>query len=167
MIVGVLNDGSLSYLEERDGEGQYFGTCFREYRKSGLPYWIKVTYAKGVLTVESAHHGKYFESCFSKELSLPSGYYFGITAQTSDVMPDEHDVYLFETYEVNPPQRKIREIPKEEIESLETDEWMKDFEEMRKHYDELKDKKQQEELGSAEPVSAHHATVGRTDAQLM
>ena len=149
--MGVLNDGSLKYLEERDGEGQYFGTCFREFRKSGTPYWIKVTYAGETLSVESAHHGKFFEKCFSRRLSLPTGYYFGVTAQSSNHLPDEHDVYLFETYVVNPPAKPVREIPTEEIASLEKTDWVKDFEALKKHYDDLKERKQEEELGSTDP----------------
>jgi hypothetical protein len=63
--------------------------------------------------VEHAHHGSYFELCFVKEnLDLPLGYYFGVTAQTPSEYADQHEIYLIDVYEINPPLKDVRKASK-------------------------------------------------------
>ena len=108
MIYGIVNDGSKQYFKERDGDGQFFGACFRDFRNSPMPYWIQVTYVDKKLTVETAHHGHFYEKCFEKDnVDLPKGYYFGVSASTGSENPDQHDLYMLEVYHLRPP-KKVR-----------------------------------------------------------
>lgn len=69
-----------------------------------MPYWIKLTYAGKTLSLETAHHGNFYEKCFDKEnVELPTGYYFGVSAATASESPDQQEVMMLETYQINPP----------------------------------------------------------------
>ncbi|KAJ3070756.1 hypothetical protein HDU98_006214 [Podochytrium sp. JEL0797] len=54
--------------------------------------------------------GKAFSECFSKEnVDLPIGYHFGVSAATSQFKHENHDLFSFEVYEVNPAIKKGKE----------------------------------------------------------
>jgi len=57
---------------------------------------IKVTYNLGVLTVETDldGDGQNWAQCLSVNAQLPTGYYFGFSAETGQ-LADNHDLYGF------------------------------------------------------------------------
>lgn len=94
-IMGVLNDGSMSYSAKTDGEGQYFGGCLRNVKNLNQPLYLRVTYMHGNLKVEldDSKDGQEFVNCFEKNLGskLPPGYHFGISGATN-ALPDSLEV---------------------------------------------------------------------------
>jgi hypothetical protein len=143
LIYGIMNNGQKSYNPIVDGEGLYFGACFKDFRGSPKPYWIKVTYLDRTLKVETAHHGDYYELCFEgRDIDLPPGYYFGLTASTTRDFPDQHDIYMFETYELRPNPKDHAVRPNEErAKSFHlSDEDEKKFNQYAHHYDDLHEK---------------------------
>eukprot|EP00732_Lithocolla_globosa_P002637 Lithocolla_globosa_v1_NODE_1796_length_2332_cov_39.836627.p1 type:complete len:483 gc:universal NODE_1796_length_2332_cov_39.836627:596-2044(+) len=104
-ILGVLNDGSMPYAIDTDGIEQAFGGCVKNFRNTAFPTQAKITFLDGTLTVavDTTSRGKNYRTCFTqKGLDLPKGYYFGITAATGG-LADDHDIFSFETWELNPP----------------------------------------------------------------
>lgn len=88
-IRGFLNDASQNFRTHSNLESLAFGHCDYKYRNLGRPSKLKVTSQNG-LTVSI--DGK---ECFSSsKISLPSGYYFGITAATGE-QPDSFEVNKF------------------------------------------------------------------------
>ncbi|KAJ3089783.1 hypothetical protein HK102_005510 [Quaeritorhiza haematococci] len=117
-IYGVLNDGSKTLKDQRNYIHHAFGGCFRDYRNTPGPVWIRVVYAKQQLKVEVdlRQNGKAFTECFSVDsVNLPTGYYFGVSASTEQHLADDHDLYSFEAYEVNPkPRTDLPDRPHEQ-----------------------------------------------------
>lgn len=63
--------------------------------------------------MDTRQGGYGYTECFKAEgVDLPSGYYFGMSAATSN-LADDHDVLSFETYQVHPPAR-VTDVKKEE-----------------------------------------------------
>lgn len=95
-IMGILNDGSLKYDAQHDGEGQYFGGCLRNIRNlsNNIPLYLRITYMQGMFKVEldDANEGQRYVNCFEKAgLKLPAGYYFGLSGATNQ-FPDTIEV---------------------------------------------------------------------------
>ena len=85
-VRGFLNDGTQNFRSHSSLESLAFGHCDYSYRNLGRP---------SKLTIES-HNGLKVSiddrECFSSDkISLPSGYYFGLTAATSD-QPDSFEI---------------------------------------------------------------------------
>lgn len=88
-VRGFLNDGSQNYASKGNQESLAFGHCDYSYRNLGRPSKLKVTSHDG-LTVSIDG-----QPCFSSpQISLPAGYYFGITARTPE-NPDSFEVNKF------------------------------------------------------------------------
>lgn len=88
-IRGFLNDGQQSFKGHSNIESLAFGHCQYSYRNLGRPSKLTVSNDNG-LTVSIDDR-----ECFSTDkVSLPSGYYFGITAATPDI-PDSFEVLKF------------------------------------------------------------------------
>ncbi|KAK4556003.1 hypothetical protein LTR86_006699 [Recurvomyces mirabilis] len=86
---GFLNDGSQNYKAHNTLESLAFGHCDFSYRNLGRLSKIRITNHNGLgVSVDD-------KECFrSDRISLPEGYYFGITAATSE-NPDSFEVNKF------------------------------------------------------------------------
>ena len=96
------------------------GSCFRDYRNTPAPVFVKIKYANDELSVDMdlRQGGQSYTNCFvAKGLDLPTGYRFGLTAASSKRGPDDHDILTFETYELDPvkQEHKLRPHEQEDI----------------------------------------------------
>ncbi|KAI8995865.1 legume-like lectin, partial [Gaertneriomyces semiglobifer] len=108
-IYGVYNDGKEHYANRDDYVQTALSGCFRDYRNTPTPVFARITYANETLKVEIdlRQQGSGFTECFkATPIKLPTGYYFGISAATEAHLADDHDIYLFELTQLNPPPRK-------------------------------------------------------------
>lgn len=88
-IRGFLNDGSQNFRGHSSLESLAFGHCDYSYRNLGRPSKLKITNQNG-LTVSIDDR-----TCFSSDkISLPAGYYFGLTASTGE-NPDSFEILSF------------------------------------------------------------------------
>ncbi|KAJ3390196.1 Dynamin-like GTPase that mediates homotypic ER fusion [Lobulomyces angularis] len=108
IIYGVLNDGRKEIEHAKDIPTFSLGTCFRDYRNTAGHVWVRVIYHNSILKVEvdARQEGYSYTSCFeSKNILLPTGYYFGMSAST-DHLADDHDILSFDAYEYEPEEKK-------------------------------------------------------------
>ena len=90
MLRGFLNDGTTNYRDHHMVDTLAFGHCDFPYRNLGRSSKIQVTSDSWGLQVMVDG-----QPCFSSQrVSLPAGYYFGMTAATSDD-PDSFEVNSF------------------------------------------------------------------------
>ncbi|KAJ3106154.1 Protein ERGIC-53 [Phlyctochytrium planicorne] len=104
-----LNDGSVEMRTSKDYMSNSLGGCFRDFRNAPKPVWGRITYANRTLRVDLdlTQDGYGFTECFTfSGIDLPTGYYFGVTASTGDYIADDHDLYSFEAFEVDPKPKK-------------------------------------------------------------
>ncbi|KAK9729660.1 hypothetical protein K7432_000068 [Basidiobolus ranarum] len=107
-ISAVLNDGELKISQVPEKNSKMFAGCPRDYRNAKGPVYAKLSYYDNTLnlSIDTSEKGKAYTKCFeAPNIALPTGYYFGFSASTSE-LADDHDIISFETYEVNPPGRK-------------------------------------------------------------
>ena len=90
MIRGFLNDGTTDYVSQPDVDRLAFGQCNYYYRNLGRPSQIKLRQTANNFKVEvDGHH------CFETDkVTLPPGYYFGLTAATPET-PDSFEIFKF------------------------------------------------------------------------
>ncbi|KAI9296655.1 concanavalin A-like lectin/glucanase [Neoconidiobolus thromboides FSU 785] len=103
-FLGILNDGTKKIGDTKNIMTQMFGGCYRDFRNTLHPVYVRVSYVDRVLkvAVDSVQKGKSFTNCFEKhDLDLPTGYYFGFSASSAHPA-DDHDLFEFSVYEVNP-----------------------------------------------------------------
>jgi mannose-binding lectin 1 len=88
-IRGFLNDGGVDFRSTMNLESLAFGHCDYNYRNLGRPSKLRVSHQGGLtVTVDD-------KTCFSSDkISLPAGYYFGITATTGED-PDSFELQKF------------------------------------------------------------------------
>lgn len=88
-IRGFLNDGGVNFRSSGSLESLAFGHCDYSYRNKGIPSKLKISNQGGLhVTVDD-------KTCFSSDkISLPAGYYFGITASTGE-NPDSFEINKF------------------------------------------------------------------------
>ncbi|KAK4548866.1 hypothetical protein LTR36_008639 [Oleoguttula mirabilis] len=88
-VRGFLNDGTQNFKGHSSLESLAFGQCDYAYRNLGRPSKLRISNQNG-LTVSVDDR-----ECFrTNRVSLPSGYYFGITAATAD-NPDSFEINKF------------------------------------------------------------------------
>ncbi|KAL1934117.1 hypothetical protein VTP01DRAFT_6299 [Rhizomucor pusillus] len=106
--LAILNDGSLAFASRTDPTGYIIGSCTINYRNTGNNLvHLLVKYTANTLTIllDTSGDGKDYRTCIQKAgISLPKGYYFGISAATHNPA-DDHDVISFETWQMNPPPK--------------------------------------------------------------
>ncbi|KAI8914140.1 concanavalin A-like lectin/glucanase domain-containing protein [Gorgonomyces haynaldii] len=117
-VYAIENNGHPKDLS--DYTNQNLGSCYREYRNTPAPVYAKITYSNNVLSLDmdTRQGGQSYTNCFQvKNVHLPTGYRFGLSSSTDERGPDDHDVYSFEVYELNPIKRehKLRPHEKEDI----------------------------------------------------
>ncbi|KAI1659624.1 concanavalin A-like lectin/glucanase [Daldinia decipiens] len=108
MIRGFLNDGTVDFKSHQSVDSLAFGHCNYPYRNLGRPSQIKLRQTHQVFKVEV--DGRL---CFeSDKISIPPGYYFGITAAAGD-NPDSFEIFKMVTMTENldakhdtPPQQQ-------------------------------------------------------------
>lgn len=88
-VRGFLNDGGVNFRASASLESLAFGHCDYSYRNLGRPSKVKISNQGGLtVTVDD-------KTCFSSDkISLPAGYYFGLTASTGE-NPDSFEVNKF------------------------------------------------------------------------
>ena len=108
-IRGFLNDGTTDYRSHPNVDALAFGHCHYAYRNLGRP--SKITLISGSSGLQVLVDGN---PCFNSEkISLPSGYYFGVTAASSE-SPDSFEVFKFVLKSViqrRLPEGAVREEP--------------------------------------------------------
>ena len=89
MIRGFLNDGSQNFKDHSSLESLAFGHCDYSYRNLGRPSKLRISSQNGLsVSIDD-------RECFSSnKITLPSDYYFGLTASTAD-QPDSFEMYKF------------------------------------------------------------------------
>ncbi|KAJ3010048.1 UNVERIFIED_CONTAM: hypothetical protein HDU68_002360 [Siphonaria sp. JEL0065] len=110
-VYGVVNDGTISIDGRTPQNHEIVGSCMRDYRNTPHPVWVRVTYKNRQLRVDFDLYkdGYQFVECFrAKNVDLPTGYYFGVSAQNGQLVHDDHDVLGLEVFEVNPHPRKSK-----------------------------------------------------------
>ncbi|KAJ3125796.1 hypothetical protein HK098_008184, partial [Nowakowskiella sp. JEL0407] len=110
LIYGILNDGTKEILGDGALNRVSSASCFRDYRNSPGPVWVRVTYVEGkvIVDMDLRQNGHAYSHCFTVSgVELPVGYYFGVTASTGQHVADDHDILEFKGYEVNPPPKKV------------------------------------------------------------
>ncbi|KAL7626573.1 hypothetical protein AAE478_003345 [Parahypoxylon ruwenzoriense] len=96
MIRGFLNDGTTDFKTHHNVDSLAFGHCNYPYRNLGRPSQIKLRQTPQVFKVEV--DGRL---CFeSDKISIPPGYYFGITAAAAD-NPDSFEIFKMVTMTEN------------------------------------------------------------------
>ncbi|KAF7512493.1 hypothetical protein GJ744_001428 [Endocarpon pusillum] len=93
-IRGFLNDGTKDHRNDPNVDALAFGHCDYAYRNLGRPskLTLKSSASAGLQVLVDDR------PCFSSDkISLPSDYYFGITAASSDP-PDSFEVFKMSTY---------------------------------------------------------------------
>ncbi|KAI0180831.1 concanavalin A-like lectin/glucanase [Hypoxylon sp. FL1284] len=110
MVRGFLNDGTTDFKAHQSVDSLAFGHCNYAYRNLGRPSQIKLRQTSQVFKVEV--DGRL---CFeSDKISIPPGYFFGITAAAGD-NPDSTEIFKMVTMTENlearqdaPPQQQQR-----------------------------------------------------------
>lgn len=103
-ISAMINNGSLHYDHDRDGTHTQIAGCESNFRNLNHDTHISVRYERDTLTVSTDFANKAaWKECFSvKEIKLPTGYYFGISATTGD-LSDNHDILSIRLFELDLP----------------------------------------------------------------
>ncbi|KAG2197099.1 hypothetical protein INT46_008700 [Mucor plumbeus] len=112
----LLNDGTMAFAAGTDPTKHMLGSCSISYRNTNSPSYLKVSYKDNTLSVsmDNGSGAKDYRICVQKSgIKLPTGYYFGVSA-SSHTPADDHDIYSFETKQLNPPQKL--EHPKRPLE---------------------------------------------------
>ncbi|KAJ3388531.1 Protein ERGIC-53, partial [Chytriomyces hyalinus] len=111
LIYAIVNDGNKEVNGRTDYLQSAAGSCLRDYRNTAHAVWVRVTYKKRQLRVDVDLYkdGYQFIECFrAKDIDLPPGYFFGVSASTGQTMHDDHDILGLEVFEVNPHPRKSK-----------------------------------------------------------
>ncbi|XP_076165423.1 vesicular integral-membrane protein VIP36 isoform X2 [Ptiloglossa arizonensis] len=103
-ISAMVNNGSLHYDHDSDGTHTQLAGCEAKFRNLEHDTHIVVRYERDTLTVSTDFANKaVWKECFSvKDIKLPTGYYFGISATTGD-LSDNHDILSIRLYELDLP----------------------------------------------------------------
>jgi len=103
-ISAMINNGTLHYDHDRDGTHTQPAGCEAKMRNSMFDSWMSVRYENDVLIASIDINGEgLWQPCFRVEgVTLPTGYYFGLSAATGD-LSDNHDIISVKTYELELP----------------------------------------------------------------
>ncbi|OXA55889.1 Protein ERGIC-53, partial [Folsomia candida] len=106
-IIAIKNDGSKVYDNDKDGHGQYFGSCTKDFRNKMFYSRARITYNQKSLLLYTSNgrtrepSDLEYEPCFyTWNISLPEFGYFGVSASTSGRVADDHDVAKFLTFSI-------------------------------------------------------------------
>jgi mannose-binding lectin 2 len=103
-INAMVNNGTAHYDHDRDGTHTEVSGCEAKIRGSEHDTLILIRYENDVLTVKTNVEGtNEYQDCFQvKGVTLPTGYFIGMTAATGD-LSDNHYVISVRTFELDVP----------------------------------------------------------------
>ncbi|KAG0048365.1 hypothetical protein BGZ83_006670 [Gryganskiella cystojenkinii] len=179
VIYGIMNDGTKDFPKNPTQNTNSFGGCLRDYKNSAGPVVMRISYVGSVLrvAVDTVNKGKKPVMCFEhKDLELPTGYHFGVSAEAAENgSPDDHDLFSFEVFEVNPSAKAAKPLRPHEAEMIRKGEQAKveiadkeAFEEVQKIVEEQEQKLKEETDGPASLSAAQvAATVSDTQFRII
>ncbi|KAH3759515.1 vesicular integral-membrane protein VIP36 [Pelomyxa schiedti] len=94
LIQGFVCNGTRSFKR--------IGSCQYNFRGETPTSYLKVQYSSTHLSVHLSFLGSDLVKCFDAPLTLPNGYYLGVTASTTETLLDTHDIYSLLTTELRP-----------------------------------------------------------------
>jgi len=104
-VYALLNDGTMNYEKDKEGQGLIIDQCEMDVRNKQWNTRARITYVKDrFLKLQFNHEGwDNWVDCFTIEkLKLPKAKYIGFTAETGDVA-DEHEIHrVITTAVLNP-----------------------------------------------------------------
>ncbi|RUS83961.1 hypothetical protein EGW08_008267 [Elysia chlorotica] len=138
-IMGVVNNGQVSYDHQSDGSNQHIGGCLRDFRNKPYPVRVLIEYYNQMLTVRVnnglTNNANEYEICFSaSNVVLPSSGYIGISAATGG-LADDHDALYLLTHTLLDPTAHTAQISDAERAKFD--------QEFKQYQDELDKAKQQ------------------------
>jgi len=141
-MMGVANDGTMSFDHQNDGATQQLAGCLRDYRNKPFPVKAKLEYYNNALTL--LFHGgmtsndQDYEVCFRADnVYLPQSGYFGISAATGG-LADDHDVLAFLVSSVQSPEQYMQ-ASQQAISESEKERLGKEFDEYKQRLDKQKE----------------------------
>ncbi|KAG0094048.1 hypothetical protein BGZ92_009256 [Podila epicladia] len=178
LIYGLVNDGTEDFPTNVASITNFARGCMRDYKNSPNPVYVRVSYIARTLKVSVDTHskGRKMVSCFEHpDVDLPTGHHFGFSAESAKIgTPDDHDLYTFEVYEVNPAPKKEKHLRPHEAEvikrsgEVKVDEKDKEvFEEVQKIVEDQELKEREQSEGSVISASKLAATVGNTQFRII
>lgn len=106
-----INDGTQRYDPFDDGRRGEKASCSNLNRETRSK--MRVIYRDGVIQVETDDGAGHWVPCITHHESLPKGYYFGLSAATGH-LTDNHDVFSFITYNLDPWRRRPPVPPRQQ-----------------------------------------------------
>ncbi|KAF9577966.1 hypothetical protein BGW38_006505 [Lunasporangiospora selenospora] len=179
VVYGILNDGTKQFPSKPTTNSDNLGGCLRDYKSSPVPAVVRVSYIGQTLkiSIDPMNKGKRLVTCFEqKDVKLPTGYYFGISAESALTgTPDDHDLFSFEVYEVNPPPRTANNLRPHEEEMIKKGKEVKvdasdkqTFEDVQRIVEEREQKiKEEKEGGYVISQTEIAAMVAKTQFQII
>jgi len=98
LISVIVNDGTMVYNPQTDGQDLQIGGCRAAFRKTSGSPSLRVTYRGSIKELKVQYDltgSNKWQDCFTGSVDLPTGYYLGISAATGGVS-DNHDINYFE-----------------------------------------------------------------------
>ncbi|KAK6186268.1 hypothetical protein SNE40_008338 [Patella caerulea] len=101
-VSAMVNNGSLTYDHDDDGTHTQLAGCEAQFRNKNYDTHIAIRYTQNELKVSLDIDNKNeWKECFTvKDVLLPVGYYFGVSAATGD-LADNHDIISVKFYELD------------------------------------------------------------------
>jgi len=99
-ITGMVGDGQTSFDFGNDGEGQTFGGCSANYRRTNVATKLKITYLKDKfldVKVQYKAWDDWSDCLYLEGAKLPLAPFLGFSAMTGDIS-DAHDIISVTTY---------------------------------------------------------------------
>jgi len=120
-VSAMVTNGSLRYDHDADGTRAELAGCEAQVRNKDYDTFLLVRYENRKLTVKiDVDDQRGWKPCFEVEgVHLPTGYFFGFSAATGDLV-DNHDIVGVKTYELSTPststgrEGEVGEAEKEE-----------------------------------------------------
>lgn len=108
-ISAMVNNGTFSYDNTRDGKPTELAGCKSNFRSSVYRTAISIRYYHGVLLVRTdVDQRNLWSLCFATRVHLPVGLYIGVTAATGE-LSDNHDILELKTYRLDYPPPTTRD----------------------------------------------------------
>jgi len=101
-LSAMVNNGSWSYDHDRDGTHTQLSGCEVRFRNVDWDTHISIRYQDDLLSISTdlENRGEW-KNCFVvKNVELPTGYFFGLSATTGD-LSDNHDIHGFKFYDLD------------------------------------------------------------------
>ncbi|TPX45516.1 hypothetical protein CcCBS67573_g10364 [Chytriomyces confervae] len=169
LIYAIVNDGNKEVNGRTDYLQYAAGSCLRDYRNTPHAVWVRVTYKKRQLRVDVDLYkdGYQFIECFrAKDIDLPPGYFFGVSASTGQTMHDDHDILGLEVFEVNPHPRKSKSKFQDEYKI--SNDVKQSFEEAKKAIEDVEhDLNAEQTYEGSEAETFNVRNIRNLDAQLL